>query len=136
MISEVSPHPKQCALACATTHPNGGKPGPMSRAGDVDQSQTDQTLEGSAASAVAPPQSRSMAHCLRCDFQWFTRVEHPVKCPHCRSKKWDVPRAEDKLLTRKPRGKSFTSKTAAKAVAVRIARAKEKPPSPAEKEQD
>lgn len=113
-------------------HANGGRSSVSLCASDALKMQTDQAPQENAtpdvAADIAPPVPRSMALCVRCGFQWFTRVEHPVKCPNCKSKKWDIPRSEDKLLTRKPRGKSFTDETAteasAKAAALRITKAR------------
>ena len=113
-------------------HANGGRSSVSLYASDALKMQTDQETQESAApdvaAGIASPVPRSIALCVRCGFQWFTRVERPVKCPNCKSKKWDIPRSEDKLLTRKPRGKSFTDETAAeasaKAAALRTANAK------------
>jgi hypothetical protein len=30
--------------------------------------------------------------CLRCDREWFSRIEHPLNCPRCNSPYWDRPR--------------------------------------------
>lgn len=145
MISEASPSPTKrvsmrapgSASSGNNGHANVNRSSVSLHASDAAKIQTNQMPQASAApdvagdvAEVAPPVPRSMALCVRCGFQWFTRVEHPVKCPNCRSKKWDIPRSEDKLLTRKPRGKSFTDKTApeasAKAAALRIAKARGK----------
>ena len=145
MISEASPSPTKPVSMRASGvassglassglggHANEGRSSVSLYANDAFKMQTDQeTQENDApdvADDIAPPVPRSMALCVRCGFQWFTRVERPVKCPNCKSKKWDIPRSEDKLLTRKPRGKSFTGETAAqasaKAAALRTARAR------------
>ena len=52
-------------------------------------------LEGGAASESDTRVMRSvaLARCLRCGFEWLPRVECPVKCPHCRTPLWNVPRA-------------------------------------------
>ena len=113
-------------------HANGGRSSVSLCASDAFKMQTNQEPQQNdapdVAADIASPVPRSMALCVRCGFQWFTRVERPVKCPNCKSKKWDIPRSEDKLLTRKPRGKSFTDATAAeasaKAAALRTARAR------------
>lgn len=58
----------------------------------------------------------TLAKCLRCGFEWLPRVQHPVKCPHCKTDLWNVPRANNwdgkPAPTRKgkPRGKPFTTK--------------------------
>lgn len=57
----------------------------------------------------------TFAKCSRCDFEWLPRVQNPVKCPHCKTDLWNVPRAQN--LPGKPaptrkgkaRGKSFNS---------------------------
>ncbi len=52
-------------------------------------------LEGAAPSESDTMVMRSvaLARCLRCGFEWLPRVECPVKCPHCRTPLWNVPRA-------------------------------------------
>lgn len=53
----------------------------------------------------------TLAKCLRCDFEWLPRKANPVKCPHCGTPLWNVPRAQQlpgkPAPTRKgkPRGK-------------------------------
>lgn len=135
MISEASPSPTKRVSMRATGRANSTNSdvspranGADDAAGDATKGLTKKKSKRIAAPDIAPPVPRSIAQCLRCGFQWFTRVEHPLKCPNCKSKKWDVPRSEDKLLTRKPRGKSFTREAAtvasAKAAALRIAKAR------------
>ncbi len=52
-------------------------------------------LEGGTPSESGTMVMRSvaLAKCLRCGFEWLPRVECPVKCPHCRTPLWNVPRA-------------------------------------------
>lgn len=54
----------------------------------------------------------TLAKCSRCEFEWLPRKANPVKCPHCQSALWNVPRANRKQgkpePTRKgkPRGRT------------------------------
>ena len=27
--------------------------------------------------------------CLRCGYEWVSRISHPKCCPECKSRKWD-----------------------------------------------
>lgn len=29
--------------------------------------------------------------CIVCGFEWEPKVEHPLACPHCNSRRWDRP---------------------------------------------
>ncbi len=57
----------------------------------------------------------TLAKCLRCGFEWLPRKANPVKCPHCQTILWNVPRAQQlpgkPAPTRKgkPRGKAFSA---------------------------
>lgn len=72
-------------------------------------------LEGGSPSEEGTLVTRTvaMARCLRCGFEWLPRVECPVKCPHCKTHLWNVPRAYalpgKPTPTRKgrPRGRSM-----------------------------
>jgi hypothetical protein len=72
-------------------------------------------LEGGTPSESGTMITRTitLAKCLRCGFEWLPRVECPVKCPHCRTPLWNVPRANimpgKPAPTRKgkPRGRSL-----------------------------
>ncbi len=80
-----------------------------------------------------PVVERAAAVCLRCGWQWFPRVEHPARCPHCSSALWDTPRAQ--RLPGKPpptrkgkaRGASFDSESATRAINKRHAQNAQKP---------
>lgn len=73
-----------------------------------------------------PLLERRAAHCLRCGYQWFPRVETPVSCPHCFSKLWNTPRAQRRAgkpaPTRKgkARGLPFNPTTGSKAAIARF----------------
>ncbi|HEX8464773.1 MAG TPA: hypothetical protein VF627_09180 [Abditibacterium sp.] len=71
-------------------------------------------LEERAPNEASVVRAVTLAHCLRCGFEWLPRKEHPVRCGRCRSPLWNVPRAQQ--LPGKPaptrkgkaRGKSFS----------------------------
>ena len=89
-----------------------------------------QTPSETNARSGVPLVERPAAVCLRCGWQWFPRVEHPARCPHCSSALWNTPRAQQ--LPGKPaptrkgkaRGAAFNSETGTRAVTKRHARAK------------
>lgn len=72
-------------------------------------------IEERAPGEASVVRAVTLAHCLRCGFEWLPRKEHPVRCGRCRSPLWNVPRAQQlpgkPAPTRKgkPRGKGFSS---------------------------
>ena len=40
--------------------------------------------------------------CQRCGHEWLRRTDRPVRCPKCRSKRWETPRTNRQGL--KPKG--------------------------------
>ena len=36
--------------------------------------------------------------CLRCDWEWYPRIEKPKCCPQCMSPYWNTPRKKPKPL--------------------------------------
>ena len=68
-----------------------------------------------------PKAGRQAQTCLRCGYEWFSRVQNPSQCPSCHSVLWNTPRAQQ--LEGKPaptrkgkaRGGSFTPKTSERA---------------------
>lgn len=36
--------------------------------------------------------SRNSCYCERCGYEWFSQVEHPVRCARCRSPYWNKPK--------------------------------------------
>ena len=52
----------------------------------------------------------NLCHCLRCDHDWFKRVEaRPVRCPNCKQPNWDLAPGE---LTRGRPAKKASEKNA------------------------
>lgn len=39
---------------------------------------------------------RKAFKCLRCGWQWFSRMKRPKVCPHCHSAYYDEPRGGSK----------------------------------------
>jgi DNA-directed RNA polymerase subunit RPC12/RpoP len=37
---------------------------------------------------------RELVKCLRCGWQWFPLKEPVMSCPHCQSRKWNIPKKE------------------------------------------
>ena len=119
---------------------------PSSEAPPADAVTNNTANASSLNSRVAPRNpERVAAHCERCGYDWFSRTATPVRCPHCGSRSWNKPRVyklEGKPdPTRKPkvRGQIFTRESAQEAAHIRHSaesEAREKPPSPAEKEQN
>lgn len=81
---------------------------------------TNTTQTEPSVSSESPPMPTVMrivklAKCIRCDFEWMPRVEHPAKCPRCKSILWDKPRAVQlpgkppPQVKGKPRGIGFKS---------------------------
>lgn len=70
-------------------------------------------LEERAPDKASIVRAVTLAHCLRCDFEWLPHKENPVRCCRCRSSLWNVPRANKwegaQLPTRRgePRGVAF-----------------------------
>jgi len=27
--------------------------------------------------------------CLKCDYEWYSRIDNPVECPKCKSREWN-----------------------------------------------
>ena len=82
--------------------------------------------------SVRQKPQRQVRLCLRCGYEWFSRVQNPSQCPSCHSVLWNTERAQQ--LPGKPaptrkgkaRGGSFTPKTSERANRIKAELAAEK----------
>ena len=85
----------------------------MSRITTREDLENTSLIEGASEQPDATSVTRAvtLARCLRCGNEWLPRVPDPVACPRCKSRLWNVPRAQQlpgkPAPTRKgkPRGK-------------------------------